>query len=732
MRYARWTSSPAGARRRRGCPPRRSCAPCSSPRCEHGRDELDQKRSGYERAGDGRRRRPRASSPPRPRRRRCAPTPTARRERAWLLVAALVGALVDGRRATPSDAAAPASSTAHPRARARRRARPRSSSPLAFDEQPQGVDRLRAARARRARLLGDVALREPIGAGHPLRIAEAVARLGGRPADPARSRSTRTRCSRCSSRRRAPRARTRTPTRPAASPAGSSSGSTGWGSGAATTPSSPISRAASRATTAQLAQEVGEALLDAGPARREAVGRPAPRVPQPAPRGRHPRADRARGSAAGSEASTADRSAWTSIGSSSPTSCTPPDARERGDHPARAARPARAHRRSRCCAGARRPPPATPAARSATRTRPAIIDELGTLTFREVHERTNALAHALSDAGIIEGDGVAIMCRNHRGFIDATVACSKLGAHALFLNTAFAGPQLTDVVEREKPIALIYDEEFAELVHDAGVRRKRFIAWHDGGREAQGPAARGPDRAGRPVRRRRRPSEKGRVRHPHLGHDRHAEGRVAQAARVARPGGRAALEDPAARAREDDDRRAAVPLLGLRALHARAWASPRRSCCERKFDPEATLSLTAQHECTALVVVPVMLQRILELPTTRILERYDLSALRVVAAVRLGAAGRARDASWMDALRRRSSTTSTARPRSRGRRSPRPRTCAPRPGTAGRPPRGTVVKLYDDDGQPVPSRARPAASSSATRCCSRATRAAAARTSSTG
>jgi hypothetical protein len=33
-------------------------------------------------------------------------------------------------------------------------------------------------------VLADVELREPIGAGHPLRIAEAVARLGGRPADP--------------------------------------------------------------------------------------------------------------------------------------------------------------------------------------------------------------------------------------------------------------------------------------------------------------------------------------------------------------------------------------------------------------------------------------------------------------------------------------------------------------------------------------------------------------------
>src|SRR4051795_481814 len=109
----------------------------------------------------------------------------------------------------------------------------------------------------------------------------------------------------------------------------------------------------------------------------------------------------------------------------------------------------------------------------------AIIDELGTLTFAEVHRRTNALAHALSDQGIGEGDGVAILCRNHRGFIDATVACSKLGANALYLNTAFAGPQITDVAEREKPAALIYDSEFEGLTHDAAKRRMRFIAWND-------------------------------------------------------------------------------------------------------------------------------------------------------------------------------------------------------------------------------------------------------------
>ena len=60
------------------------------------------------------------------------------------------------------------------------------------------------------------------------------------------------------------------------------------------------------------------------------------------------------------------------------------------------------------------------------------------------------------------------MCRNHRGFVEATLACAKLGASALYLNTVFAGPQLAEVMEREAPKALVYDEEF-----DGAARRRR-------------------------------------------------------------------------------------------------------------------------------------------------------------------------------------------------------------------------------------------------------------------
>src|SRR5262249_13190425 len=118
----------------------------------------------------------------------------------------------------------------------------------------------------------------------------------------------------------------------------------------------------------------------------------------------------------------------------------------------------------------------------------AIVDERGALTFAEVHRRTNALARALGELGIGEGDAVAILCRNHRGFIEATVACSKLGASALYLNTAFAGPQIGGVMEREAPLAVVYDHEFAQLVAEGAGTAKKFVAWAEPGTRSPDPS----------------------------------------------------------------------------------------------------------------------------------------------------------------------------------------------------------------------------------------------------
>src|SRR3954454_19761678 len=109
-----------------------------------------------------------------------------------------------------------------------------------------------------------------------------------------------------------------------------------------------------------------------------------------------------------------------------------------------------------------------------------LIDERGSLSFERVHRRTNALAHAFAGMGFGPGDGVGIMCRNHRGFIEATLAAAKLGASALYLNTMFAGPQLVEVTMREEPKALVYDEEFVELLAGVDDSVQRIVGWCDG------------------------------------------------------------------------------------------------------------------------------------------------------------------------------------------------------------------------------------------------------------
>ena len=110
--------------------------------------------------------------------------------------------------------------------------------------------------------------------------------------------------------------------------------------------------------------------------------------------------------------------------------------------------------------------------------RTAVVDELGSLTFDEMHRRSNALARAFARLGVSEGDGVAVMCRNHRGFVDASIAAAKLGADILYLNTAFAGPQLVDVLERERPVLVVHDEEFTGLLEKADVGTS-VLGWTD-------------------------------------------------------------------------------------------------------------------------------------------------------------------------------------------------------------------------------------------------------------
>jgi fatty-acyl-CoA synthase len=330
-----------------------------------------------------------------------------------------------------------------------------------------------------------------------------------------------------------------------------------------------------------------------------------------------------------------------------------------------------------------------------------LIDERGTLTFSEIHSRTNALARELANAGVREGDGVAIMCRNHRGFIEVTVACSKLGASALYLNTAFAGPQITDVLAREQAKAVVYDEDFENLIAEGAAGRLRFVAWCE--RQDRLPPAgadprledliaRGDDSDLAP------PVERGRV-------------VILTSGTTGAPKGAArkqpdSLEPAAALFSKIPLRARETTMIAAPMFHSWGYAHftlalPLASTLvlRRRFDPEETLRACAQTRSTTLALVPVMLQRIMELgPET--IARYDLSALRVVAmsgsALPGELATRAMDA-FGDVLYNLYGSTEVA-----WATIATPADLRAAPGTAGSPPIGTVVKLLDDQGKEVP------------------------------
>ena len=328
--------------------------------------------------------------------------------------------------------------------------------------------------------------------------------------------------------------------------------------------------------------------------------------------------------------------------------------------------------------------------------RTMLVDELGSLTYAEVDRRSNAVAHGLADAGVGEGDRVGIMCRDHRGFVETVAAVAKLGADVLLLNTSFAGPQLAEVCDREDVVALVFDEEFAELVEEAGRDRIRFVAWHEGDDADDpllGPLAEEGDRSA--------PAPPGRAGHVTI----LTSGTTGTPKGATRSSFALTLDAPAALLDRIPLREGQVVRMGAPLFHAWGFANLVMGMAmgatfvlRRRFDPEQCLADIEEHGCEVLVVVPVMLQRILDLPDDA-RERHDTSTLRAVCASGSALPG---DLAlrWMDELgdnlynlygSTEVSSATIATPSDLRRA----------PGTAGRAARGTVIRLYDDDGKEV-------------------------------
>ncbi|MFC0039835.1 AMP-binding protein [Actinomadura rayongensis] len=333
------------------------------------------------------------------------------------------------------------------------------------------------------------------------------------------------------------------------------------------------------------------------------------------------------------------------------------------------------------------------AARNPGRT--AIIDDSGTLTFAELDDRTTRLAAGLPLTG--PRPRVGILCRNHRGIVEALVACGKRGVEVVLLNTGFGAGQVRNVLTEMRMDLIVADAEFAYLLRAVPHSLRRTIVWTDRSPvPGAGPTINDIVNA-TPVSRIAVPDTQPRTIMLSSG----TTGRPKGARRPPRPG-----LWPLASMTSRIPLRARYTMIieaplfhtwGYAALQM-AWALRAPVVLHRRFDPSRTLASITAYGSTVLFAVPVMLQRILDLPPD-VRDVYDASGLKIVAlsgsALPGDLATRFMDA-FGDCLYNvygstEASWVSIATPRDL-RIDPR---------TAGRAPRNTSIAVLNDAGKPV-------------------------------
>jgi fatty-acyl-CoA synthase len=267
-----------------------------------------------------------------------------------------------------------------------------------------------------------------------------------------------------------------------------------------------------------------------------------------------------------------------------------------------------------------------------TPNRAAIIDDDGAVTYKELDEAANAVAHGLLAKGVHGGDGVAILARNHRWFSIANFGCARVGARIILLNSEFSGPQIKEVAEREGAKLIIYDDEYARAVSKADPPLGKLRALGENPDSDEPSGSTDETLADLVAANSKSPAPKA---------SKHSSIIILTSGTTGTPKGANRSTPPTLAPiggilshvpfKAGEVTSLPSPMFhALGYLHATiAMFLGSTLLVRRRFKPPLVLEDIEKHKATALVVVPVMLSRILA-ALEKMDEKPDLSSLRIV------------------------------------------------------------------------------------------------------
>ena len=234
----------------------------------------------------------------------------------------------------------------------------------------------------------------------------------------------------------------------------------------------------------------------------------------------------------------------------------------------------------------------------------AVIDEQrGAVTYAELLAGSEKASAILQAKGFRPGQRLGLLARNHVGAIEVMTGAAAVGIDLVLMNTGLSSGQLALVAEQQEVVGLIHDDEFDSVA--SGLPDSLTVI-----RESDWVAEMAAAAAPQPLS---PPAKGGRTIILTSG----TTGTPKGAARRT-PGGFGPLISIIERIplHAQDRILISAPLFhtwGYAAMQL-CFALRATIVLQRRFDPQQAKDALEAHDCHAMFAVPVMLQRMMELP----------------------------------------------------------------------------------------------------------------------